>query len=604
MGKHFLKAGMEFRSYRETDSFNAGNQTGQFNFDGTYTKGPLDNATAAPNSYGQSVAALLLGIPTNSSLVRRAASYAEQSTSWGFYLQDDWKVSSKLTINIGLREEFEGPLTERYNRSVRGLDYNVVQSIASQVITNYTAKPTPEVPASQFKVNGGLTFSGVNGQPVGLYHTPKVNLLPRFGFAYQFDNKTVLRGGYGMFLGFLGERRGDVTQTGFTRDTNFIPTTDNLTFPNTLTNPYPNGILEPIGSTLGVQTYLGQAITFFNTSPVPSNAQRWQIGFQRELPHGLVVEATYVGNKGTHIEINRNLNVTPQQYLSKSPVRDQTTINYLTFNMANPFYGVTLPAGATSTFTASTIARERLLRPFPQFDTVNTTSYDGYSWYHGMQLRAEKRFSHSYSVIVNYGWSKFMQATELLNQDDPRPYRTISDYDAPHRLSFSAIWELPFNRLTSSGNPVASRILKGWQLSPIYQFQSGAPIGFGNLLYYGDFNSIALPADQRKPERWFNTSGFETATAKQLDHNVRTFPLRFSGIRADRTNDVGLTLLKNTKITEGKSIQFKTEALNLFNHPVMRPPSTTATASSFGSTVGANQVNYARRIQVSVKFIF
>jgi hypothetical protein len=604
MGQHFLKAGMEFRSYRETDSFGANNQTGQFNFDGTYTKGPLDNSTAAPSNYGQSVAALLLGIPTSSSYVRRAASYAEQSTSWGFFIQDDWKVSSKLTINIGLREEFEGPLTERYNRSVRGLDYNVVQSIASQVITNYTANPTPEIPASQFKVNGGLTFADVNGQPVGLYHTPKVNLMPRFGFAYQIDNKTVVRGGYGIFLGFLGERRGDVIQTGFTRDTNFIPTTDNINFINTLTNPYPNGILEPVGAALGVQTYLGQAITFFNTSPVPANAQRWQLSFQRELPHGIVVEATYVGNRGTHIEINRNLNVTPQQYLSKSPVRDQTTINYLTALVKNPFYGVALPAGATSTFTASTIARERLLRPFPQFDTVNTTSYDGYSWYHGMQLKAEKRFSHGYSIVANYHWSKFMQATELLNQDDPRPYETISDYDAPHRLTFSAIWELPFNRLTSSGNQVASRILKGWQLSPIYQFQSGAPIGFGNLLYYGNFSDIALPADQRTPERWINTSGFETATAKQLDHNVRTFPLRFSSIRADCTNDVGMTILKNTKITEGKSIQFKTEALNLFNHPVLRPPSTTATASTFGSTVGANQVNYARRIQVSVKFIF
>jgi hypothetical protein len=605
MGKHFFKAGMEFRSYRETDSFNAGNQTGQFNFDGTYTKGPLDNSTAAPNNYGQSVAALLLGIPTSSSLVRRAASYAEQSTSWGFYLQDDWKVSSKLTISLGLREEFEGPLTERYNRSVRGLDYNVVQSIAPQVIANYTASPTPEIPASQFKVNGGLTFSGVNGQPVGLYDTPKVNLLPRFGFAYQFDNKTVVRGGYGIFLGFLGERRGDVLQTGFTRDTNFIPSNDSgLTFVSKLDNPYPNGILEPIGSSLGVQTYLGQAITFFNTGPVPSNAQRWQIGFQRELPHGIVVEATYVGNRGTHIEINRNLNVTPQQYLSKSPVRDQTTINYLTALVKNPFAGVALPAGATSTFTASTIARERLLRPFPQFDSVNTTSYDGYSWYHGMQLKAEKRFAHGYSIIANYGWSKFMQATELLNQDDPRPYETISDYDAPHRLTFSAIWELPFNRLASSGNPVASRILTGWQLSPIYQYQSGAPIGFGNLLFYGNFKDIALPADQRTPERWINAAGFETATAKQLANNVRTFPLRFSGIRADCTNDVGLTLLKNTKITEGKSIQFKTEALNLFNHPVMRPPNMTATVSSFGSTVGANQVNYARRIQLSVKFIF
>jgi len=373
MGKHFLKTGVEFRSYRETDSFNAGNQTGQFNFDSTYTRGPLDNSTAAPSSYGQSVAALLLGLPTSSSLVRRAASYAEQSTSWGFFLQDDWKVTSKLSLNLGLRWEFEGPLTERYDRSVRGLDYNYVQPISPQVIANYATSPTPEVPASQIKVNGGLTFSNVNGQPRGLYNTPKVNLMPRFGFAYQFDNKTVVRGGYGIFFGFLGERRGDVVQTGFTRDTNYIGTTDGVNFTTTLSNPWPTGILEPIGSSLGPQTYLGQAVTFFHTSPVPSYAQRWQVGIQRELPHGIVVEATYVGNRGTHIEINRNLNVTPQQYLSKSPVRDQTTINYLTALMKNPFYGVTLPAGATSTFTSSTIARERLMRPFPQFDTVNST---------------------------------------------------------------------------------------------------------------------------------------------------------------------------------------------------------------------------------------
>jgi hypothetical protein len=460
------------------------------------------------------------------------------------------------------------------------------------------------VPAAQFKIQGGLTFAGVDGQPSGLYETPKVNLMPRFGFAYQFDRRTVVRGGYGIFFGFLGERRGDVIQTGFTRDTNYIPTTDSINFPNLLDNPFPNGILEPIGSSLGIQTYLGQAITFFNTAPVPSYAQRWQLGFQRELPHGIVVEATYVGNRGTRIEYNRNLNATPLQYLSTSPVRDQKTIDYLTANVPNPFYGVTLPAGATSSFTGVNISRERLLRPFPQFDSVNTTAYDGYSWYHGMQLRVEKRFSNSYSIIANYGWSKFRQATELLNAADPRPYETISDYDNPHRFTFSAIWELPFNRLISSGSPVASRILEGWQLSPIYTYQSGAPIGFGNLLFYGDFNSIALPADQRTPERWFNTDGFEKTTAKQLANNVRTFPLRFSSIRADCANDVGLTLLKNTKITEGKSIQFKTEALNLFNHPVLRAPSTTATASSFGSTVGANQVNYARRLQLSVKFIF
>jgi hypothetical protein len=616
LGRHFLKTGMEFRAYREVTMSFQQNQTGQFNFDTTYTRGPLDNSAGSPNGYGQSVAALLLGLPTNTSLVRRAASFAEQSTSYGFFLQDDWKASGKLTLNLGLRWEFETPLTERFNRSVRGFDYTAAQPISAAVQANYAKNPTPEVPVDQFKIQGGLTFAGVNGQPRGLYDTSKKNIMPRFGFAYQLSDKTVVRGGYGIFFGFLGERRGDVIQTGFTRDTTFIPTNDGITFINTLSNPFPNGILNPLGSSLGTQTYLGQALTyalqgqslaFFNPKPKTAYAQRWQLSIQREFGGGVIAEAAYVGNRGTHIEITRNLNVTPQRYLSTSPVRDQKTIDYLTFQMPSPFYGVTLPAGATSTFTSNKIARERLLRPFPQFDTVNATFNDGYSWYHAMQLRLEKRFSKGYSVMLNYGWSKNMQATELLNQDDPRPYETISDYDNPHRLTISALLEFPFgdgHRLLSTGNPVVNRIVGGWQLSPIYTFQSGAPVGFGNVLYYGNFSDLALPSDQRSVTRWFNTAGFETATAKQLDHNVRTFPLRFSSIRANAMSELGLSLLKNTRISEETRIQFKAEALNALNHPVLSAPNTTPTSSSFGSTVSANQVNYARRIQLSVKFIF
>jgi hypothetical protein len=608
LGKHFLKTGMEFRAYREIDSFAASNQTGAFLFDSTWTKGPYDNSTASPVSYGQSVAALLLGLPAASSYVRKAASYAEQSTSWGIYFQDDWKFSSKLTFNLGLRWEYEGPLTERFNRSVRNFDTSYQQPIQAAVQAAYAKNPVTEVP--QLYVTGGLTFAGVNGEPRTLYTTPKKDFMPRFGFAYRLGNRTVVRGGYGIFFGFLGERRGDVVQSGFQRDTNFVPSTNNgLTFSNTLSNPFPDGILEPVGAGQGYQTFLGQSITFFVQNPQPSYAQRWELSVQRELPSGIVVEVAYVGNRGTHIEINRNLNVTPQKYLSKSPVRDQTTINNLTGLVANPFNGILTSAmGASSTFTSSMIARERLMRPFPEFDAVNATSYDGYSWYHGGQFRFEKRFSRGYSVVANYTWSKFMQATELLNQDDPRPTEVISDYDAPHRFTASAILEFPLgpgHRLLSASGPVLSRLVGGWQITPVYVYQSGAPVAFGNVLYYGDPTTIALPSDQRTPERWFNTDGFEKATTKQLDHNVRTFPFRFSGIRADGGNEVGFSLLKNTKVSEGKYIQFKGEVMNAFNHPVLQQPITyPATSTSFGSTVGANQANYPRRVQLSLKLIF
>lgn len=619
-GKHFLKAGMEFRVYREIDGFTGANQTGSFTFDTTYTKGPLDNSAAAPSSFGQSVAALLLGIPTNSSFVRRAASYAEQSTSWGFFIQDDWKVLPKLTVNIGLRWEFEGPLTERYNRTATGFDYNAVQPIAAQAIANYAKNPVAEVPASQFKVQGGLLFAGVNGQPRGAYETPKKNIMPRFGIAYQLTPKTVIRTGYGIFYGFLGERRGDVVQTGFQRDTNFIPTTDNINFIGTLSNPFPNGILEPVGAGAGAQTYLGQnlnysiqgqSIAFFNPKPQVSYMQRWQLGMQRELPRGIVVEVAYIGNRGTHIEITRDLNVTPQQYLSHLSARDATTINYLTKNVPNPFYQL-MPVGATSTFTGTSIALERLLRPFPQFGTVATSSNQGYSWYHGGELKVEKRFSQGYSVVLNYTRSKAMQATDLLNQDDPRPTEMISDLDTPNRLSLSALLEFPFGPgkpFQVTTNPVLSRIIGGWQLSPIWTYQSGVPINFGTDFFYnGDPTKIALPSDRQTVTRWFDTSGFVTASAAQPDHHVRTMPLRWPGVRYQSMNNWDFSLIKNTRITEGKSIQFKVEALNAMNHPLLNNGTVTATvnptSTAFGSTVGKNMGNYARRFQIGVKFIF
>jgi len=610
-GRHFLKTGMEFRAYRENNFFFDPEMTGRFSFDTTWTRGPLDNSTGAPGSYGQSVAAMLLGLPSSSnSYAARKASYAEQSTSWGFFLHDDWKAHPRLTLNIGLRWEFEGPLTERFNRSVRGFDAGAAQPIETQVKASYALSPTPEVPPDQFRVRGGLTFAGVGGQPRGLYETPKVNLMPRFGLAYKLTDKTVLRSGYGIFYGFLGQRRGDVIQSGFSRQTPFIPTLDNgLTFIATLSNPFPSGILEPLGASEGAQTFLGQSISFFQENPLMSYMQRWQLGFQRELPGGFLLEAGYVANRGTHIEIGRNWNVNPQKYLSTSPVRDQPRIDYLSANVKNPFYQL-LPAGAIGALTGSNIGRARLLRPYPQFDGVSSTSYDGYSWYHSLQLQAEKRFSKGYTLAGNYTFSKFMQATELLNQDDPRPVEVISDLDRPHRLTVSGIYEFPFGtgrRFLANVNPVVSKIVSGWQIAGIWAYQSGAPLGnWGNNIFYSpDVKSIRLPADQQTTRRWFNTdAGFEKDSKKQLDSNVRTFPLRFGFLRADNGNNYDFSVIKNTRIAEGKDAQFKAEFLNAFNHPALPAPNISPTAVAFGTISASTQANYARRIQLSAKFLF
>ncbi len=609
LGSHSIKYGVEFRSYRETDKFFGNNQTGQFVFGSNWTRGPLDNS-AIPSDLGFSFASFLLGLPT-SGAIAIPADYAEQSTTTGVFFHDDWKVNRRLTLNLGLRYEVEGALTERYNKSVRGFDFFATQPMQEAVKANLARNPVQGVALDQFFVRGGLTFAGVNGQPRGLYKTPRNNYMPRFGFAYKLTEKTIVRGGYGIFFGFLGQRRGDVNQIGFSTNVPLNVTLNNgLTFIETLNNPfetYKNGLPAALGASEGIRTFLGQGISFFNEHPLSPYNQRYELSLQRELPGGWVAEAAYVGNRGTHIEITRNINALPNQYLSTSTTRDNTTNNYLGALVANPFAGQ-MPASAGAAFRSATIARSQLLRPYPQFGDINTTTNDGYSWYHSFQSNLNKRFSRGYTIGMSYTWSKFMEAISYLNAADPLPVEAISDFDRTHRFAANGIYELPFGkgrRLLANVNSVVSHVISGWQLAGVYQYQSGAPIGFGNIFFTGNFDDIDLPSSQRTLDRWFNTTaGFVTASAAQPVANLRTFPLRLSNVRTDAINNMDLSVIKKTQILEGKHLEFRAEFINAFNHPLLPAPNTNVTQASFGQIIASNQANYPRRIQLTVKFVF
>ena len=200
-----------------------------------------------------------------------------------------------------------------------------------------------------------------------------------------------------------------------------------------------------------------------------------------------------------------------------------------------------------------------------------------------------------------------MQANELLNPADPRPVKVISDQDTPHRLSLSGVMELPFGKgkpLLNSAHPLASRLVGGWQLSGIWGYQVGFPLAWGNILYYGDPANIVLPADQRTVDHWFNTAGFEKASAAQFVNNLRTWPLRFSQIRGRNGNNMDLALIKNTRVTEGQRIQFRVEALNAFNHAGFPAPQLGPTSATFGRITASNQAGYPRRLQLTLKYIF
>jgi hypothetical protein len=605
-GAHSVKGGMELRVYRENSTFYGNDAIGRFTFDGTWTK--ATNVASAPSpAMGHSVAALLLGLPT-SGQASRLATYAEQSPTWGVFVQDDWRVGPKLTVNLGLRWEYEGPLTERYNRSVTGFDPNYVQPIQAAAQLAYAAAPLAELPASQFKVMGGDMFAGVGGQSRGLYQTSKKHFMPRVGFAYQLREKTVVRGGYGIFFGFLGQRRSDVVQDGFNAPTDYVPTNNGgLTFDNFLSNPFPSGMKDPVGAALGGQTFLAQNLNPFNPNPLAPYNQRWQLGFQHEFQGGFVADMAYVGNRGTHIEIYRNINTTPIQYLSTAVFRDQAAITKLSGNVSNPFKGL-LPG---TTLNGSTIARERLLQPYPEFGSITTTTNQGYTWYHSLQVSLQKRFSKGYTLMAAYTFSKFMQATEYLNAADPMPLETISDQDTPHRISVSGIWELPFGKgkpLGANLDPVLSRIIGGWQLQAMYVYQSAYPIDFStaNTVYVGgNVEDLRLQRSEQTPAHWFNTAGFVTASAQNIDtaRQLRVFPRRFGFLRGDPLNNWDASILKNIAITEGKNIQFRFELINALNHPNFNNfPDVNPTSSTFGKVSSIQ--NYARRAQLTLKFVF
>lgn len=471
---------------------------------------------------------------------------------------------------------------------------------------------------SALVLRGGMTFAGENGNNGGLYNTPKNVVMPRLGIAYQLDNKTVLRTGMGMFAGFLGERRGDVVQNGFTQNTNMLMSNSSglplLPFVSTMANPFPNGVAEPVGSAAGYQTYLGQGFTFFNQNPKIPVTIRWQASLQREV-RSFLLELDYIGNKTNHTEVTRNINTLPQQYLSTLPTRDDTYNNLLTASISNPLYGL-VPGNSQGIYTGSTTSRQTLLSPYPAFgsNAINTTENTGYSWYHSVQFTASKRFAKGYTVQGSYTFQKWMQAVNLLNASDPAPIREISDADAPHRFNISSVWSLPFGKgraFLNSSNGFVSRLVGGWEVSGIWSLQSGFPLAWGNVIYYGNPSAIQLPIDQRSPEHWFNVANFETASAKQLLGNqVRTWPFRFSNLRGPRQNNIDVALIKQTRISEGKNIEFRAEALNAANHPYFPNPNMTVTTaqsvkdSGFGQISASTMNNYARRLQLSLRFIF
>jgi hypothetical protein len=587
-GKQSLKFGTDLRLQRESSN-SYGNSSGQYDFSTNWVRGPLDNSTAA--TFGQEFASFMLGLPTGGNFQVNTARTIQYG-SYAFFAQDDIRLRSNLTLNMGIRYEKDVPTTERFNRTVVDFDFTTASPINTAARAAYANAPIPELAAANFKTVGGLLFATPSRR--GVYESNGY-VSPRFGFAWQpgFIKRTSVRGGVGVFFAPLDP---NFIQSGFSQQTNLVATLDSFRTPSaTLNNPFPSGITAPTGSSLGLATFLGQGISFVDRSRKNGYSARWNLNIQRELSKNLVLEVGYIGNHAVHLQLGSdNLRYVPPEFLSTSPFRDQPAIDRLSALVTNPLANL-LPG---STLNGATIAKSNLLVQYPHFTGVSLNNVSpGSSYFHSFQTRFEKRYSSGISFLANYQWQKVIERRSRLNAFSPLEKR-ISPDDRPQRIVFSSSYDLPFGKgkAFANSNKVVNQIVGGWLINAIYIFQPGAPSGdWGNIIYTGG----DLNWNPKSIDAVFNKTPFNTVSAQQLGSNVRTFPTRFANLRDDGANNVDASIIKNFQIKEGIKLQFRTEFFNFFNHVTFGAPNRDPTSSNFAKIT--SQSNLPRATQMALR---
>jgi hypothetical protein len=578
-GKHLVKTGGEGRLIRGNFFRNTA-PAGTFSFNPNQTGGPLVNTPTG----GFALASLMFGYGSGSLASNTGVSI--QNIYWALYLQDDWRVTTKLTLNLGLRYEYESPRTERYDRTTRGFGIGV---------------PSPmRVPG--LNLTGGLLYAGVDGRPRGIYDSDRNNFAPRAGFAYSLTKSTVLRGGYALsYIPVIGS----VSSDGYSNDTPWVASTDGgLTIENRLSNPFPTGLIPAIGNSAGLLTLVGQGVSFVEPADRLPIFHNWHFDIQRELPSQMLLEVAYVGSRGVRlVGPSENLNQVPTEYFGLGPALKQ--------QVDNPFFGIL----TTGPLSGRTVAREQLLRPYAQFTGVSRTNPAfGNSSYNALQIKLEKRLAHGIAALVAFTASKNLSdLNNPRNAFDRSVERAVSDIDVPQRLTIAGAWDLPFGRGRHWGSGVSRAtdlLIGGWQLSTFCTYQGGFAQGFGfaggtfaagtspRVNVNGDpTEGISGPHNQRL-DRYFNTAVF----SRPADFTLGNLAARVHTVRSPGMDNVNLTMTKDFAIVERVKVQFRASAYNAFNHPVFSGPNTTVGNASFGRI--SSQANLSRQIEFGLRLAF
>ena len=635
IGSHLVKFGYAGMLYR-TNYASPGNNLGTYAFNGNYAA----KTDTSADIYGTGMVDMLVGQPTGGS-IDVAASYANQVLYHGAFIQDEWKVNPKLTISAGLRYEFEGAPTERFNRNTRGFDLTSPNPVQASAQAAWTAdfpaglSVGPGLPVkTSFSALGGYTYT--SSKQRSFFNPDHKVFMPRIGVAYSPQSSTVLRGGVGLYksplVSALGNAPGS-NQTGFSQTTTLVPTLDNgLTFVANINNPFPNGVVAPAGSSLGLSQGLGSSVSFFPLNPPTSYVMHWSAEVQQLLPGKWLMDLVYLGSKGWHLPNsanNSNLpDAVPEIYFSTMKSRDTTRIGQLTTTVKNPFQGTMGPKSVNSTAlnTGSTTTVYQLLRPMPQFTAVSTTPFNSTIDYNSLQVRLLRRFAHGYSFNAIYTWSKTMQRINFLNDFQAIPTRSLAGYDAPHHLVATFVAELPFGRGRRWMNSLpgwADSVLGGWQTSGMYQVQDGEPLNFGNVYYSKDpshlhfhYNSSLVGTGTPM----LDTSGFyfptdangnawTSATAQRADsrislsYNIPYFPRSMGNTRGPGYDNIDLAARKKFRITERVSANLDVDLMNALNHPWFSNPVLTPSTATFGTLSGVQQ-NNSRAIRLVARISF
>ncbi len=616
-GTHSYKFGGDYRRLG-VKSLNYGASTGSFTFTGTYSN--------------NSLADLLLGYPQSGTLPLNIQLNGFVDYYAGF-AQDDWHINDRLTLNYGIRFERETGMREENDQQTVGFDTEAVSPL------NDRANVIDPITGQRRTVLGGLIYAGVNGAPTEQGNQPAVKVSPRVGAVFSLNEQTVLRGGWGLYYAPWNYPAAGTTgwgQIGYSATTE-MPQTQGVPSVS-LSNPFPNGIVQPSGSSLGLLTGVGGDVYFVDPNKGAPRAYQYSADLQRELPMGMSLTLGYTGLTGRELgwggsgNQTININQLDPKYQSL-PVGD--TVNTL---VPNPFFGV---AGAGQFASRATIEKGQLLRPYPQFRNVYMMQSTGAkSQYHAGIIQLRKRstgvwggnFSYTYSRLKDnqYGQSNYYSSSPGLQNEyvvvegspyyDPDSEYGRSLLDSPHKIVVAPTVNLPFgagHKWAQSG--VADYLLGGWSVTTVVTFQSGFPMGVsqnvtGTQFLFGgtlrpNLNSgvdVLMPGDVTERIRenvtdnlYLNPAAFSATALNRFGNAPRTLP----GVYSPWRNNVDLSVSKNLRTGGSTSASVRIEVLNLLNQVQWASPASSAFGNSSFAQI-TSQANNMRMVQFTFRFQF